>query len=294
MAFTTLRYEVADNIATIYFSRPDKLNAFTEIMLNEFLAAIDQADADDEVRAIIITGDGRAFCAGADLSRGADSLIVEEEDTLKLPDGTLNYAAEAARDGGGRMTLRLYHCVKPVIGAINGVAVGVGATITLAMDVRLASETARFGFVFARRGLVPEAASSFFLPRIVGISQALDWCFSGRVFDVTEAARAGLVKAVYAPAELLPAARALARTFIESSAPVSIALTRQMMWRGLGYTDPMQAHHVDSRGFLSRGRSAVAVEGVMSFLEKRPPVFPDRVAHDMPDFYPWWTEMPYG
>lgn len=295
MTYDTLDYAVEDGIATITLSRPDKLNAFTVGMMDEMLDVLDRIDADDAVRAVIVTGAGRAFCAGADLSAGADAFVLEGDgDPVVRADGTLNYASEAARDGGGRVTLRLFKLVKPIIAAINGPAVGIGATMTLAMDVRLASQTARIGFVFSRRGIVPEAASSFFLPRIVGISQALDWCYSGRVFDAAEALAGGLVKAVHAPDHLLPAARALARSYADNTAPVSVALIRQMMWRGLGMSDPMEAHRLDSRGILSRGRSADVAEGVTAFLDKRPAVFPDRVSRDLPDFFPWWEEPGYA
>lgn len=289
--YETLRYEVAEGVATITLSRAEKLNAFTTQMMEEMLEALDRIDADDEVRAVIVTGDGRAFCAGADLSEGAAAFVFEGE--VANGDGGLNYSIDAARDGGGRVTLRLFQCQKPIIAAINGPAVGIGATMTLAMDIRLASESARVGFVFARRGIVPEAASSWFLPRIVGIAQALEWCFSGRVFDAQEALKGGLVRSVHAADDLLPAALAIAREIADNTAPVSVALIRQMMWRGLGMTDPMQAHRIDSRGILSRGRSGDVAEGVTAFLEKRPAAFPDRVSQDMPDFYPWWDEEPY-
>lgn len=293
-AYETLRYAVEDGVAVITLNRPDKLNAFTVRMMDEMLDALDRVDADDAVRALIVTGEGRAFCAGADLSAGADAFVFEGDTPIVGPDGRLNYAAEGARDGGGRVTLRLFNMLKPVIAAINGPAVGIGVTMTLAMDIRLASETAKFGFVFAQRGIVPEAASSWFLPRIVGISQALDWCCSGRVFDASEALEGGLVKQVLPPQDLLPAAFAAARRFAEGTAPVSVALIRQMMWRGLGMSHPMQAHQVDSRGILSRGRSADVAEGVGAFLEKRPAVFPDRVSTDLPDFFPWWEEPAYA
>jgi enoyl-CoA hydratase/carnithine racemase len=294
MSYETLCYDVEGGVATITLARPDKLNAFTVRMMDEMLDALDRVDADDAVRALIVTGEGRAFCAGADLSAGADAFVFEGDDPIVGPDGRLNYAADGARDGGGRVTLRLFNLLKPVIAAINGPAVGIGATMTLAMDIRLASQAARFGFVFAKRGIVPEAASSWFLPRIVGISQALDWCCSGRVFDAAEALGGGLVKAVLPPEDLLPAARALARQYAENTAPVSVALIRQMMWRGLGMNHPMQAHRVDSRGILSRGRAADVAEGVGAFLEKRPAIFPDRVSTDMPDFFPWWDEPTYA
>ncbi|MES2095636.1 MAG: crotonase/enoyl-CoA hydratase family protein [Pseudomonadota bacterium] len=291
MNYETIRYDVTESIATVTMHRPEKLNAFTVRMMEEMLDVLDRVDRDDAVRVVIVTGEGRAFCAGADLSEGANAFVYEEG--VERLDGSLNYSADAARDGGGRVTLRIFECLKPMIAAINGPAVGIGATMTLPMDIRLASESARIGFVFARRGIVPEAASSYFLPRVVGISQALEWCFSGRVFDAQEALHGGLVRSVHAPGDLLPAARAIARSFVDDTAPVSVALIRQMMWRGLGMTDPMEAHRIDSRGILSRGRSADVAEGVTAFLEKRPATFPDRVSHDMPDFFPWWDDQPY-
>ena len=294
MTYTTIGYEITEGIATVTLSRPEKLNAFTAKMMDEVIDALDRIDADDNVRAVIFTGEGRAFCAGADLSEGSKTFVLEGNDAPIGADGTLDYSREAARDGGGLVTLRLYRCLKPVIAAINGPAVGIGATMTLAMDVRLASDAAKIGFVFARRGIVPEAASSWFLPRIVGISQALEWCFSGKVFDAAEALRGGLVRAVYGPDDLLPAARALAREFADGTSPVSVALIRQMLWRGLGMDHPMAAHKVDSRGILARGRSADVAEGVTSFLEKRAPDFPNRVSSHMPDYFPWWEEPQYG
>ena len=295
MPFESIRYDVADGIATITLDRPDKLNAFTAKMMEEMIAAFDRIDADDAVRAVIVTGEGRAFCAGADLSEGANAFVFdgEGEESVVRPDGSLNYSVDGARDGGGRVSLRIFQCLKPVIAAINGPAVGIGITMTLAMDVRLASDTARIGFVFARRGIVPEAASSWFLPRVVSISQALEWCMTGRVFPADEALRGGLVRSVHAPDDLLPAARALAREMAEQTAPVSVALIRQMMWRGLGMNHPMEAHRIDSRGILSRGRSRDVAEGVTSFLEKRPAAFPDTISADLPDFFPWWLEPAY-
>ena len=291
MEYQTIRYDVADGIATITLSRPEKLNAFTPGMMSELLHVFDRVDGDDGVRAVIVTGEGRAFCAGADLSDGPDAFL--SDDDVVRPDGSLNYSADAARDGGGRVTLRIFQCLKPVIAAINGPAVGVGATMTLPMDIRLASDNARIGFVFARRGIVPEAASSFFLPRVVGISQALQWCYSGRVFDAAEAFSGGLVTSLHAPDELLDAARSIALEIADNGAPVSIALIRQMMWRGLGLSHPMEAHRIDSRGILSRGRSEDVREGVDAFLAKRHPHFPDRVSVNMPDYFPWWDEPAY-
>ncbi|MET0545234.1 MAG: crotonase/enoyl-CoA hydratase family protein [Caulobacterales bacterium] len=294
MTYETIRYEVADKIATITLHRPDKLNAYTIPMSRELIDAFDRADADDSVRAIIVTGAARAFCAGADLDAGGATFDAAAwDDSPVRADGSLDYSKESARDSGGLLTLRIFRCLKPVIGAINGPAIGIGATMTLPMDIRLASQDARFGFVFARRGIVPEGASAFFLPRLVGIAQALEWSYSGRVFSAAEAKERGLVKAVTPPDELLPAAHAIAREITDNSAPVSVALIRQMMWRGLGMTDPMEAHQIDSRGILSRGRSADATEGVTSFLEKRPAKFPDKVSTCMPDYFPWWEERQY-
>lgn len=296
MAYEQIIYEVADGVATITLNRPEKLNAFTGTMMTEAIDAFDRIDADDDVRVVIVTGAGRAFCAGADLSGGSKTFDYagRGEDSPVGPNGELRYANESARDGGGRLTLRIFECLKPVIGAINGPAVGIGSTMTLPMDIRLASDSARMGFVFSRRGIVPEAASSFFLPRVVGISQALEWCYSGRVFDAAEALAGGLVKEVLPGDQLLARANAIAREIADNTAPVSVAMIRQMMWRGLGMSHPMDAHRIDSRGVLSRGRSGDAKEGVSSFLEKRTPVYPDKVSTDMPDFFPWWEEQKYG
>jgi enoyl-CoA hydratase/carnithine racemase len=293
MSYRTITYAVEDGIATLTMAQPAKLNAFSTAMMAEMIDAFDRIDADDAVRAVIVTGEGRAFCAGADISAGPDGFIADADADLLNADGTIDYAKAAARDGGGLLTLRIFRCLKPVIAAINGAAVGIGATMTLPMDIRIASHDARFGFVFVRRGIVPEAASAWFLPRIVGISQALEWCYSGRLFPASEAAEGGLVKAVCEPEELLATARTLARGFVESTAPVSIALTRQMLWQGMGMRHPMDAHRIDSRAIMSRGRSADAAEGVTAFLEKRPAAFPDRVSADMPDFFPWWDEPTY-
>jgi enoyl-CoA hydratase/carnithine racemase len=292
MTYKTIGYQAAHGIATLTLRRPEKLNAFTAEMLHEMLQALDSIDADDAVRVVVVTGEGRAFCAGADLSAGGTAFRRNDSDSQQRS-GSIDYSNERYRDGGGRLTLRIFRCLKPVIAAINGPAVGVGATMTLPMDIRLASEQARIGFVFARRGIVPEAASSYFLPRIVGISRALEWCYSGRVFSAAEGKAGGLIREVYPHEQLLGAAQELAREIIDNTSPVAIALIRQMMWRGLGMNDPMQAHRVDSRGIASRGRSADVAEGVQSFLEKRPAKFVDRVSADMPDYFPWWEEQPY-
>ena len=295
MAYETIKYDVADQILTITLNRPEKLNAFNATMMNELIDAFDKADTDDNVRAIIVTGEGRAFCAGADLSSGGDTFDRDAKrgPARRLANGDVDYSDPGIRDGGGQVTLRIFKCLKPVIGAINGPAVGIGVTMQLPMDIRIASDNARFGFVFSQRGIVPEAASSWFLPRLVGISQALEWCYSGRVFPAQEALAGGLVSKVVAPDQLIPTARELARSFIDKTAPVSIALIRQQMWRLMGADDPMEAHKVDSRGIYARGRSDDVKEGVTSFLEKRPAQFKNKVSTDMPSYYPWWTEREY-
>jgi len=292
----TITTAVEDGVLTITLDRPDRLNAFTATMMTELIAAFDAADADDAVRAVIVTGAGRAFCAGADLGAGGRTFDFEARRGVPVPtaaDGSVDWSDPAIRDGGGRVALRIFDCLKPVIAAVNGPAVGVGATMLLPMDVRLASTAARFGFVFARRGITPEACSSWFLPRVVGISRALEWTLTGRVFEAAEALEGGLVRSLHAPDALLPAARALAREIADHAAPVSVALARQMMWRMLGADHPMEAHKVDSRSIFARGRSADVREGVSAFLEKRAPRFEDRVSRDMPAFFPWWRERPY-
>src|SRR6195952_1969314 len=296
MAYETIKYEVPEQILPITLNRPDKLNAFNAAMQKELIDAFDQADKDDNVRAIIVTGAGRGFCASADRSSGADTFDRDAKrgPVKKLANGDTDYSDDKARDGGGQVTLRIFKCLKPVIAAVNGPAVGIGATMQLAMDIRIASESARFGFVFSRRGIVPEAASSWFLPRIVGIQQALAWCFSGKVFDAKEALAGRLVQEVVPPDQLLPRAREIAREIADNTAPVSVALIRQMMWRGLGMDHPMEAHKVDSRGIYSRGASADVKEGVVSFLEKRPAKFPQVVSKDMPPYFPWWTPRTYS
>jgi enoyl-CoA hydratase/carnithine racemase len=295
MAYETITYEVEDQILTITLNRPEKLNAFNATMQRELIDAFDQADRDDNVRAVIVTGTGRGFCAGADLSSGADTFDRDAKrgPVKRLANGDVDYSDPNVRDGGGQVTLRIFKCLKPVIGAINGAAVGIGVTMQLAMDIRIASESARFGFVFSQRGIVPEAASSWFLPRIVGIAQALEWCFTGRVFGAQEALAGRLVSKVVAPDDLLPTARALAREIADKTAPVSVALIRQMMWRMLGADDPMEAHKIDSRGIYARGRSEDVKEGVVSFLEKRPAKFANKVSSDMPSYFPWWEDRAY-
>ncbi|HMD56643.1 MAG TPA: crotonase/enoyl-CoA hydratase family protein [Solirubrobacteraceae bacterium] len=279
--FEQISTGVRDNILTITLNRPARLNAWTPTMGRELIEAFDLADADDDVRAIIITGAGRGFCAGADLAAGGEtfdhSALVQTEPTPPTP-----------RDGGGELTLRIFESTKPVIAAINGPAVGVGATMTLAMDVRLAAEDARMGFVFARRGIIPEACSSWFLPRVVGISRAMEWVATGRVFSAQEALEGGLVRSLHPGGELLDAARALAREIAENAAPVSVALARRLMWTMLGAEHPMIAHRADSRGMVIRGQSADAVEGITAFLEKRPAEFPERVSDGLPDIMPGW------
>jgi enoyl-CoA hydratase/carnithine racemase len=285
VAFETLRFEVADGVGTITFDRPDKLNALNTVMLDELLAVLEQADADDAVRVLIVTGAGRAFCAGADLSAGGRTF-----DRVARGRGE---APGEHRDGGGRVTLRIFDMKKPLIAAINGPAVGFGITMTLPMDIRIASTAARIGFVFARRGVVPEACSSWFLPRLVGPSQAAEWVYTGRVFPAEEALRGGLVSRVVAPERLLPAARELALEIARNTSAISVALSRQLMWRLLGADHPMEAHRLDSRCMDWTGRSADAYEGVTAFLEKRPARFTLRPSADMPPFYPWWRDRPF-
>ena len=285
MVYEQILYNVKNRILTITLNRPDRLNAFTPRMREELIDAFDRSDADDDVRAIIITGAGRAFCAGADLGAGEDTFDFDKRNGNKIQ--------ETHRDGGGRLTLRIFESIKPVIAAINGPAVGVGITMTLPMDIRIAADTARIGFVFTRRGIVPEACSSWFLPRIVGISKALEWVCSGRIFSAEEALAGGLVRSLHPSDEILSVANTIAREIVESTSPVSVALTRQMMWRMLGADHPMEAHKVDSRGMYYTGKSADAQEGVLSFLEKRNPNFKSKPTVDMPEFYPWWKDRPF-
>lgn len=284
--FETLKLELEDGIALLTLNRPEKLNAFNPLMNRELIAAFDLTDATDEVRAVIVTGAGRGFCAGADLAGGGSTFDFDSRTADPLGQRT---ESGVYRDGGGLVSLRIYESLKPVIAAVNGAAVGVGATMQLPMDIRLASTDARFGFVFARRGITPEACSSWFLPRLVGMQTALEWCYSGRVFNAQEALDRGLVRSLHAPEDLLPAARALAREIVDNAAPVSVALTRQLMWRMAGAEHPMIAHRADSRSIQARGASADSKEGVESFLQKRPPAFPDKVSDGLPDIWPGWS-----
>ncbi len=290
-SFETLLYDVDDGVCTLTLNRPEKLNAFNTQMMTEMIAAFDATDADDSVRVVIVTGAGRAFCAGADLSGGAETFNYDAREAVhkeaRMRDGV-------QRDGGGLLTLRIFESLKPVIAAVNGPAVGVGVTMQLAMDIRMASEAARFGFVFSRRGLNPEAASSWFLPHLVGVQTALEWCYTGRIFPAQEAFEKGLVRSLHAPDDLLPAARSLAREIADNTAPVSVAITRQLIWRMAGAAHPMEAHRADSRGIQARGKSGDAREGVSSFLEKRPPNYPDKVSTDLPDIWPHWTPPTFG
>lgn len=290
MNYETLLYEVVDGVATVTLNRPDRLNAFNRQMARELLALFDEIDADDEVRAVIMTGAGRGFCAGADLEAGGDtfdaSARVQRDPDAGAPE-------QVNRDGGGLVSLRIFSLTKPIIAAINGPAVGVGITMTLPMDVRLAGESAKVGFVFARRGIVPEACSSWFLPRVVGISQAAQWCYSGRVFDAAEAGRGGLVDVV-PDDELLNRANAIASEIATHAAPVSVALTRQLLWRGLTFDHPMEAHRADSRAIQGLGKLADAREGVTSFLEKRDPQWSLKPSQDSLEVFPWWEEPEFS
>lgn len=285
MSYETLKYEVTDGILTLTLHRPDRMNAFTATMMRELIDAFDRSDADDAVRAVIVTGEGKAFCAGADLEKGGDTFNREKRQDEALGD--------IDRDGGGMVSLRIYESRKPVIAAFNGAAVGVGITMMLPADIRLASNKAKFGFVFARRGITMEACSSWFLPRLVGPQQAAEWVYTGRVFNAEKALRGRLVRSLHEPDELMPAALGLAREIADNTSAVSATLNRQMMWRMLGADHPMEAHKVDSRAIGYMGKSADAEEGVMSFLEKRPARFKLRPSQDLPDFYPWWDERPF-
>lgn len=300
MTDDSILYEVRDGIATVTLNRPESYNAMSLAMMHELIDLFDVTDRDDRVRAIVITGAGKAFCGGADLSKGASVFDkdkkVEGRDSngARRADGSFDFSSEASRDGGGKLALRIFASLKPVIGAINGAGVGIGASMLLPMDIRIASENARLGFVYARRGIVFECCSSWFLPRIVGIAKTLEFSFSGRILSATELLEAGLVSKVVAPEELLSSAYETAREIADNTAPVSIALMRQMAWRSLGMSHPMEAHRIESRGICTRGVSPDSKEGVASFLEKRPPDFPCQVSSDMPDYFPWWDEPLYA
>ncbi len=287
--YETVKLEIANGVATLTLDRPDRMNAFTGEMMRDMIAAFDATDANDDVRAVIVTGEGHAFCAGADLGSGGATFDYEK----RLAGRGEEFDEERVRDSGGRVGLRIYESLKPVIAAINGAAVGVGATMTLPMDVRLAVEGAKMGFVFARRGIVPETLSSYFLPRLVGVSTALEWTMTGRVFTSEEAKERGLVRSLHKADELLPAAHALAREIADNTSPVSVALARRMMLDMLDASHPMEAHRLESRLMVARGRAGDAKEGVTSFLEKRPPVYPDKVSSDMPPPYPWRKTPPF-
>lgn len=281
MTYTTIQYAVRDGIATVTLNRPDRLNAFTLEMGADLVAVLDEIDADDDVRVAVFTGNGRGFSAGADLSEGT---------TIFEGDESGEFVMSRDADYGGVIARRIWECTKPLIAAVNGPAVGVGLTTTLPMDFRIASERARFGFVFVRRGLVPEASSSWFLPRIVGISQAAEWVYTGRVFDAEEALRGGLVRSVHAHDDLLPAAYRLAGEIAESSSPVAVAISRRMLWQMFGTGTPETAHELDSRGIFFLGRAPDCTEGVQAFLEKRPPRFPMRVSRDLPEYVDRWRK----
>lgn len=300
MSYETIRYEVSEGIATVTLNRPEVYNAMNQQMTNELIAVFDETDRDDAVRVVIVTGEGKAFCGGADLSKGADIFnkdkngAVQQGESIYRADGSIDFSKEGARDGGGKLALRIFASLKPVIGAINGAGVGVGASMTLPMDIRVASDKARIGFVYARRGIVFECCSSWFLPRVVGIAKALEWSFSGRVMNADELKDGGLFNHVVPHDQLMAKARDIAKEIAENTAPVSIALMRHMAWRSLGMDHPMEAHRWESRGITTRGKSPDAKEGVVSFKEKRLPNFPCAVSKDMPDYFPWWEEPKYS
>lgn len=295
--YQTIVYSTAEQIATITLNRPDKLNAANDELLEEFVMAIDEAEADDDVRVIIVCGNGRVFCAGADLSQGNGAFTSAQKkdlgNSIYLPDGSVDYSHPGVRDRAGPVSLRLFRCLKPVIAAVHGAAVGVGATMLLAMDVRFAANDTRLGFVFTRRGIVPEGASTWFLQRLVGLTKSLEWCISGRFVSAHEALECGLFKSLHTLDDLLPAAHAYARDIIENTSPVAVGLTKQMILHMAGADHPMEAHRLESRGVFCRAQSEDAKEGVRSFLEKDTPNFPDRISRDMPDYFPWWKEPEY-
>lgn len=299
MTYENIRYEVKDRIATVTLNRPDIFNAMGTAMMNELIAVFDETDRDDNVRVVVVTGEGKGFCGGADLSKGADVFDKNKngsavKNSPVREDGSIDYSSEAARDGGGRLALRIFASLKPVIGAVNGAGVGIGASMLLPMDIRIASEKGRLGFVYARRGIVFECCSSWFLPRIVGIAKTMEWSLSGRVLSAEELKAGGLLSEVVPHEQLLPRAYEIAREIADNTAPVSVALMRQMAWRSLGMSHPMEAHRIESRGICTRGRSPDAKEGVQSFVEKRLPEFASTVSNDMPDYFPWWEEPTYS
>jgi enoyl-CoA hydratase/carnithine racemase len=287
MSFEQILYSVQDRILTITLNRPERMNACTVQMYDELIAAFDRADADDDVKAIIVTGAGKAFCAGADLERGADTWSGRSDFT------DLSKQQRYIGNGGGRIARRIFDCNKPVIAAINGAAIGIGITMTLPMDIRLCVQSAKIGFVFAARGIVPEACSSWFLPRIVGISKALEWCYAAKLIRAEEAFETGLFRSVHAPEDLMPAARALAEEFVRNSSAVSLAMTRHMFWRMLGAPHPLEAHEIDTAAMHALGQSADAKEGITAFLEKRTPRFRDRLSEHLPKFFPWWKDREF-
>ena len=289
--YETVKLEIADKIATLTLNRPDRMNAFTEQMAKDMIAAFDETDANDDVRVVVVTGAGRAFCAGADLGAGGATFDYEKRLAARGVDE--KFDAARARDGGGLVGLRIYESLKPVIAAVNGAAVGVGATMLLPMDVWLAVEGAKMGFVFARRGIVPETLSSYFLPRLVGVQTAMEWTLTGRVFTSEEAKAGGLVRSLHKAEDLLPAAYALAREIADNTSPVSVALSRRMLLDMLDATHPMEAHRLESRLIVSRGQSNDAKEGVTAFLEKRAPAYPNKVSTDMPAPFPWRPTPPF-
>ena len=295
MDYKAIRLELDGPIAVITLDRPEVLNAFNYDMKYNLLDALDKVEQDKNVRALIVTGEGRAFCSGADLSSGGNESFLENRaDAARRPDGTIDYDHPAIIEGTGELALRLFHYTKPIIAAINGPSAGFGTSFPLPMDIRIASDTATFGFVFARRGMVTECAASWFLPRLVGVSTALEWCYTGRKVGAQEAREAGLVHKVVPQGEALPAAKVLAMEIAQNSAPVSVTLIRQMFWRGLGIDHPMEAHRIESWGAYHRSRGPDAAEGVRSFFEKRPPDFTQSVPDDLPDFYPWWDDSRYA
>ncbi|MBI4799106.1 MAG: enoyl-CoA hydratase/isomerase family protein [Desulfarculus sp.] len=283
MEFSQIKYQVSERVALVTLNRPEQLNAFTPVMREELKQAMAMADQDDGVRAVVVTGAGRAFCAGADLTGGGQTF------DRKRPDGTPPRLAEH-RDGGGQVSLAVHTCRKPVIAAINGPAVGVGLTVTLAMDMRLAAEDAKLGLVFARRGVVLEACSSWFLPRLVGMAKALEWASTGRVFTAAQEANSGLFNYVLPREEVLPKALDLAQEIAQNTSAMSVTLNKALLWRVQTQPDPQSAHLIDSQVFLWAGRSPDAREGIQAFLEKRPPNFSLSPTRDLPDFYPWWKE----